>query len=109
MVRFVYAFFCLVMFGYSVVIHAQQPLQGISSEKITITSVPSINPVLKRLDANPLLCIKIYVPAKSAVNYKKIQVSINAEGIESLDKLEVFFNGSEPLFSAKNAIASISP
>ncbi len=108
--RSVYKFFCLLMLGYGVRAYSQQPVQAISSEKITIVSVPSINPVLKRLDANPLLCIKIYVPAsKSSINYKKIHASINAEGIKALDKLEVFFNGNEPLFSTKNNIASVNP
>jgi sialidase-1 len=108
--RFVYKFLCLLILGNSVRVYSQQPVQAISSGKITIASVPSINPVLKRLDANPVLCIKIYVPAtKASVNYKKIHASINAEGIKVLDKLDVFFNGNEPLFTAKNSIASINP
>ena len=105
-----YKFLCLLMLTCGVRVYSQQPVQGIPSGKITIASIPSINPLLKRLDVNPVLCIKIYVPAaKPSVNYRQIHGSINTEGVKALDKLEVFFNGAEPLFSTKNKIASISP
>jgi sialidase-1 len=100
---------CLLLFiamaGYS------QKKAAISSPgKIIITSVSPAIPVLKRLDSNPLLCIKIYLPAeKASINYKQIHCSLNAEGIKAIEKLEVFFNGAEPLCAAKNSIATISP
>ena len=106
----VYRIFCLLMLGYGVKAYSQQPTPGLSSGKIIIASVPSANPVLKKLDANPLLCIKVYVPAgQASINFRKIHCSINAEGIKALDKLEVFFNGAEPLFAVKNSIATINP
>lgn len=108
--RLVYTFFCLLLLAGVSTGYSQKPTTISSTGKIIITATSPVNPVLKRLDANPLLCIRVYLPAgKASISYQKIHCTLNAEGVKAIDKLEVFFNGNEPLFATKNSIATSKP
>ncbi len=101
--------FCLALL-MAVVGYAQKTTAISSAGKVIITATAPAIPILKRLETNPLLCIKVYVPAgKASIDYQQIHFSLNEQGVKAIDKVQVFFNGGEPLFSAKNSIASITP
>src|SRR5262245_4090821 len=100
--------FCVLMTG-STQLFSQQPTIG-RGEKTIITAVSPTIPVLKRAAANAVVCIKVYIPnEKAIVTYKGIQFLLDDNAVKAIDKLEVIFNGAEPLFSAKDADASINP
>lgn len=108
--RLKYMFFCLLLLAGVSTSYSQKPTTTSAADKIIITSSSPVNPVLKRQDANPLLRIKIYLPAgKASINYQRIHFSLNEQGVKAIDKVQVFFNDDEPLFSAKNNITSVEP
>ncbi|PVY43771.1 sialidase family protein [Pontibacter virosus] len=75
-----------------------------------ISSTAPAIPVLKGVAANPLLRITVYVPAGGdAVTYQGIQSRLNKTALQDVEKLEVYFTGSEPLFKAEAPVATIRP
>jgi sialidase-1 len=69
---------------------------------------PSV-PVLKGLSTNPVLRIAISVPAgNSEQHFRKLQCSLNANAVGSIQKIDVYLTGAEP-FSASNLLNSINP
>lgn len=79
------------------------------SKEIFVSSHSPQQPVLRGLKSNPLVRIDIYVPAGMGTSYKTIHCTLNGQSIADIEKLEVFFTGNEPLFSATNLIASPTP
>lgn len=78
-------------------------------EKISISSTSPTVPVLKAVAANPVVRIKIAVPAGNAVQqFRKIQCSINTPALKDVQQLNVYQTGAEP-FSASLLIASVIP
>lgn len=80
-----------------------------ASSDVQITSSAPFVPVLRGLDHNPLLRLRIYVPAGSEQPIQNIVATLNEGGINNISKLDVYFTGSEPNFSATNSIATIVP
>lgn len=81
----------------------------INQENIIITSSPSINPVFKRLDINPQLCIKIIVPSGiGSIAIKKIACTINKPGLKALQKIDLFSCNSAT-FATTNTLGSFQP
>lgn len=104
---------CLVsvlLSGMLMIGAAQSPVKSVPKDKITVLAISPSIPVLARLEANPLLCIKIYVPAGTkAVNFKQLHYTLNNEGVKLIERLDVFSNGNEALFSANRPKTSIAP
>jgi sialidase-1 len=81
------------------------PLKG-----ITVSASSPVVPVLKGLESNPLLRLLIYIPAgEKEISFTKITAKLNADGLQSIEKIDVYFTDQEPLFAAKNKLTSISP
>jgi len=81
------------------------PLKGIS-----ITASSPVVPVLKGLESNPLLRVLIYIPAgEKEISFKKITAKLNPAALQSIEKIEVYFTGQEPLFAAKNKLTMVNP
>jgi sialidase-1 len=78
-------------------------------DQISIRVTPAHNPVLKRLPANPLLRIGIYVPENKEASFRNIHCTLNPSAISDIQKLEIFFTDSEPLFATANLIATPGP
>lgn len=89
---------------------SQIQIKPVLKNNLTVqTSAPFV-PVLKRLDANPLLVIKIYKPA--SVNVQSLQAihyTLNDAGAKAIEKLELFNTGYEAAFAAKNSIGKFDP
>jgi len=81
----------------------------INQENIIVTSSPSINPVFKRLEINPQLCIKIIVPPGiDSIAIKKIACTINKPGLKALQKIDLFSCNSAT-FATTNSFGSFQP
>lgn len=78
-------------------------------ETLSITAMAPVVPVLKGVATNPLLRVRIYIPAGEPVTFKNLQVTINDQAVSDIEKLDVFFTGTEPNFAATNSIASLTP
>lgn len=66
-------------------------------------------PVLKELTVNPVLRVAVSIPSgNSEQQYKKINCTLNADAISSIQKIDVYLTGGEP-FSNANSVASLSP
>ncbi|MDQ6609863.1 MAG: exo-alpha-sialidase, partial [Bacteroidota bacterium] len=80
-----------------------------TNSRIIISSSAPFNPVLKRVEVNPLLRIAVNIPAgQNEITYKGIQLSINNEAIDAIENLEVYFTDTIASFAAKNKIGIIS-
>lgn len=76
----------------------------------SITSFFPHNPILKRADANPLLRVSVFIPAgQKTISFKTIHCTINDQALSDVDKIDVYFTKSEPLFSTGNLAATIKP
>ena len=96
-------FFALLvcfLFGCIVPVNSQ-----VTREQIFISTTAARNPVLKRLAANPLLRIAIYIPENSEASFRSIHCTLDPSAISDIQKLELYFTDSEPLFSTTNQIA----
>lgn len=77
---------------------------------VQVTAQVSVNPAIIGLSTNPLVRIRIYIPANlPEVIYQGIDCSLNETAIKDIDKMEVFFTDVEPQFEAKSPIATITP
>lgn len=85
-------------------------LKAFSSVGITITASSPVIPVLKGMESNELLSLRIYVPAgEKEISFKNITAILNPKGLKSVEKIDVFFTGNEPFFGTRNKLASINP
>ncbi len=85
-------------------------VEGQSNLLVQLTAQVAVNPAIIGLKSNPLLRIRVYIPANSPeTNYHSINCSLNETSIKDIDKLEIFFTDQEPLFDTKSSIASITP
>lgn len=80
-----------------------------STADIEISSLAPVVPVLRGMDHNPLLRLRIYVPAGGERLVQNIVCTINENAVNNIDKLDAYFTGTEPNFSATNGIATIIP
>lgn len=86
--------------------------------KKAITSAPAAiqatahapaQPILKGLAANPALRVAVSIPSVDGEQqYKKISCILNADAINSIQKIDIYLTGGEP-FSTTNSIASVRP
>ena len=77
---------------------------------VEITSKAIVAPVIKGLDANPLLRVRIYISEGSKeIAYRSIEGTLNNSAVQDVESLDVFFTDSEPLFATTNKLVSIKP
>jgi len=76
---------------------------------VQISSSAPVVPVLKGLDQNPLLRLRIFVPAGGEQMLQNIVCTLNEGGVNNIEKLDVYFTDNEPNFSGTNSIATIVP
>lgn len=75
---------------------------------LKIVSYSPVQPLLKGLDNNPLMRIGFYLPAKQSARIKNLSVTYNDAASRSIEKLEFYHTGTEPLYADKHLIASTS-
>lgn len=87
----------------------KKEVTAVSIEKIEITSFTTVTPIISGLNSNPQLRINIALKeANSAVNFKKIKCTINADAVGLIQKINVFFPNTIA-FSESKLIATITP
>lgn len=78
-------------------------------EGVRVSAYSPVVPVLKGLMANPVLRLAISIPAgNTEQHYRKMNCTLNAEALGSIQKLDVYLTGAEP-FASSNLIASVQP
>ena len=103
-------FFALCFFAVAIGCTPKaNPSTGVDSTIQVISTAPQI-PVLKRMDANALVRIRVFIPANGPQkNYRSIKATVNNSALNDIDELQIYANGTEPLFNAKYQSGSIKP
>lgn len=84
-------------------------LEPLEASEIKVFSISPAKPVFVGIERNPILRIASYLPAEKQLTYKSIQATLNETAVDDIEKLEVFFTGSEPMFADKRLIATVHP
>jgi sialidase-1 len=75
-----------------------------------VTSYAPVAPVLKGINDNALLCVKLYVPAgKPALAVNGLTATLNAGGLQAIEGLTIYNNGNEPQFNNQRSITTLTP
>src|SRR5215204_7492336 len=77
-----------------------------TAEKIAISSHAPVIPVLKGISTNALIQLTIEIPAGSSTNFNEVQGTLDANAVDALEKLEVYYSDTVPVFSDKKIIGS---
>ena len=90
--------------------HSYSQNKANTSAGIYASSTSPIAPVFKGIAANAFLRIRIFVP-EGTLNAacSGINVRLNEAGLKNINKIETYFNASEPLFNAEIRPESFSP
>ncbi len=79
-----------------------------AAKGITITAVASTVPIFKGNETNPLLYLRVYIPAgEEDITLKKLDFNLNKVGLEAIEKMDVYTTGNEPAFSEKNHLGKL--
>ncbi|MBF9252698.1 exo-alpha-sialidase [Pontibacter sp. 172403-2] len=79
-------------------------------QEIKVSSTAPTVPVLKGMNANPLLRVLVYVPAgNDGITYRNLHATLNEDAVRAIQKLDVYFTDTEPLFATNNLLASVRP
>ena len=85
------------------------PTKGVDKTIQVISTAPQI-PVLKRMDANALVRIRVFIPANTPQkNYRSIKATVNSTALNDVEELQIYANGTEPLFNKKYQSGTIKP
>ena len=77
--------------------------------ELRVSSMAPVVPVIKGLASNPILRIAVYVPAGyPEMQFIRIACTLNQEAVEDIEKLEVYFTDTEPLFASNNLAATVT-
>ncbi|MES2650675.1 MAG: exo-alpha-sialidase [Bacteroidota bacterium] len=83
--------------------------QAFSAKGVTITSSAPVSPVFKGVESNPLLYVRVYIPAgEKEITVKKITFKLNSAGLQAVEKIGVYFTGKEPLFDEKKQLSTLN-
>jgi sialidase-1 len=80
---------------------------GVSDVKVSSTSLAI--PLVKGLLENPLIHLTIEMPSGSETGYTSLSGTLDANAVEAIERLEVYFTNTVATFSAKNLIGSLKP
>ena len=95
--------FCFCFFlSLGVLTHAQ--VKSSLPAGIRATSVSPLIPSIKRVDLNPLIRVRVYVPPGKQVKFKDIQLSFDREAISALEEVKVYNTFAEPSISKSSIL-----
>lgn len=94
--------FCLIVF-----VACSPKMQVANNNAVSITALTPKAPLIKGMDPNPVMRLRIMVPAgTSNLDLKLLRLSLNSEGVAAIEKLEVYNTASEPQFNDRSRIAT---
>lgn len=81
-----------------------------SSSEVSVSAMVTVNPLLKRIETNPVLRIRSYIPASAGEkNIISLHGELDENALKNIEEIQVFYRGIEPLFKAEKAVATIKP
>lgn len=96
-------------FVFLLIFSACAPAQKASKNNDIFISTESITaPVLKRVEANPLFKLRIFIPIGKSISMNVVQMRLDETTAKALEKIELFFTGREPMFASSNLLGSVS-
>ena len=85
-------------------------MQAFASNKIQISCCAPVIPLFKGVASNPLVRIRVYIPAGGKhLELKNLSCILNLDGLKAIDQIFAYYNNDEPLFSTKVNPISIKP
>ena len=100
--------FKIIVFALVIIFQIGCSPKLINEAGVKISSFAPVNPLMKRLDVNPVLRIAVEIDTHDELNFREIEFVVGS-GLEAIQKLEVFFSDTTASFKTSNKIASISP
>ena len=98
-----YTWFCFCLFLLSCVgLYAQT--KSSLPVGIRATSVSPLIPSIKRVDLNPLIRVRLYVPPGKPVKFRAINLSFDKEAIAVLDEVKVYNTLAEPAIASSSVL-----
>jgi sialidase-1 len=105
-IRRSWLFLFLIVFTVSCSQHIYHPATVV----LTASSTSPVAPVLKGVPQNPLLRIRIDVPAGTAAEQlRSMHCTLNEAALADLQQLDIYFTGPEPLFNSSNLHHTLLP
>ncbi|SFH00714.1 sialidase family protein [Pedobacter insulae] len=83
--------------------------QAFSTTGITITASAPVSPIFKGIESNPLLYLRIYVPAGEKLSLRKLTLKANSAALQAVESVDVYFTGREASFNEKEHLAKLNP
>lgn len=83
--------------------------KGTGKEAISITAIPTVNPIFKRMETNPYLRFEVNIPEGKQVNYRQLKGTIAGEGWKDIAKLELYFGDDRDDISKSKLLGSTTP
>lgn len=79
-----------------------------ATKGIAVTAAASTVPIFKGKETNPLLYLRVYIPAgENEFTLKKLAFKLNDAGLQAIDRLDVYTTGNEPSFSDKKHLGKL--
>ncbi|WP_457271993.1 exo-alpha-sialidase [Pedobacter sp. UYEF25] len=85
-------------------------MQTFAVVKLHISCYAPVVPLFKGVVTNPLIRIRIYIPAGGKhLELKNVSCILNLDGLKAIDQIFAYDNGDEPMFSTKFNSISLTP
>lgn len=80
-----------------------------AAKGVVITAVASTVPIFKGNETNPLLYLRLYIPAgEKEITLNKLAFKLDEAGLQAIDQIAVYYTGNEPSFSEKNNLGKLN-
>jgi sialidase-1 len=107
--KFRFNFLLLILFIGISSFECSKKTSATTPGEIQATAYSPTIPVLKGLNANPVLRVAVSLPPGNAEQrFRKLQCTLNADAVNDIQKLDIYLTGAEP-FSTNNLLASVNP
>ncbi|HTM98630.1 MAG TPA: exo-alpha-sialidase [Pedobacter sp.] len=84
--------------------------QAFSSQGVTFTSSAPVSPIFKGIESNPLLYVRIYIPAgEKSITLKKMAFKVDPAGSQAIENINIYFTGREASFNEKELLSQLNP
>jgi sialidase-1 len=100
--------FCFLLLSYlntnSQVKHSSNNSSSLSG--VQASYISPLIPTLKNVDVNPMLRVRIYVPARQSLEVKNIGLTFDKNAVDVIEKLEVYNTFNEPAIGGSSVLVT---